>query len=234
MRKRFIAITILCVMLFSGCVKSVDISPKENTLIAEYAAGLLIKNSNYYKDRYYFWDEEDVSQEIPSENESSQDETDEAPSTINPDDKPTDVVEKELAKVFGLSQVALKYDSYVVVDRYNADPEGYFELVAETGYDFVVVKYVLSNNTGNDLIVDNSTKSIIVKAGINNEYMYNNYDASILLNDLTNLKNVKIASGDKFEAVIIFMVPSDVATSIEKFSFTVLSGDTKSQEIFIK
>ena len=234
MRKRFIAITILCIMLFSGCVKGVDISPKENTLIAEYAAGLLIKNSNYYKDRYYFWDEEDVSQEIPSENESSQDETDEAPSTINPDDKPTDVVEKELAKVFGLSQVALKYDSYVVVDRYNADPEGYFELVAETGYDFVVVKYILSNNTGNDIVVDNSSKNIIVKAGINNTYMYNNYDASIMLNDLTNLKNVNVSAGGNFEAVIIFMVPSYVATSIEKFSFTVLSGDTKSQEIFIK
>ncbi len=225
---------ILCVMLFSGCVNSIDINSKENTLIAEYAAGLLIKNSNYYKDRYYFWDEEDVSQEIPSEDESSQDETDEAPSTINPDDKPTTEVEKELAKVFGLSQVALKYDTYTVVDRYNADPEGYFELVAEPGYDFVVVKYILSNNTSNDIIVDNSSKDILVKAGFNKEYVYNNYDASILLNDLTHLKNVKIAAGDKYEAVIIFMVPSFVTDSIETFSFVVTSGDSKTQEIFIK
>lgn len=133
-----------------------------------------------------------------------------------------------------MSQATLKYDSYTVVDRYNADPEGYFELVAEPGCEFVVVKYILSNSTGSDVVVDNSSKNIIVKAGINKEYMYNNYDASILLNDLTNLKKVKIAAGDKFEAVIIFMVPSDVASSIEKFSFTVLSGDEKSQEIFIK
>ena len=97
MRKNIIAIMILCVMLFSGCVNSIDINSKENTLIAEYAAGLLIKNSNFYKDRYYFWDEEDVSQEIPSESESSQDGTEESPSTINPNDKPTSEVEKELA-----------------------------------------------------------------------------------------------------------------------------------------
>ena len=220
-------------MLFGGCVKSIDIDSKENALIAEYAAGLLIKNSNYYKDRYYFWDEEDVSQELPSETESSQDDTDESPSTINPDDKPADKIEKELAKVFGLSQATLKYDSYTIVDRYNADPEGYFELVAEPGYDFVVVKYVLSNNTGNDIVLDNSSKDILVKAGFNNEYVYNNYDASILLNDITHLKNVKIAAGDKYEAVIIFMIPSFVTDSIETFSFTVTSGEERSQEIYI-
>ena len=234
MRKNFIVIMIICAMLFGGCVKSVDISSKENSLIAEYAAGLLIKNSNYYKDRYYFWDEEDVSQEVPSEDESSQEETDESPSTINPDDKPDNEVEKELAKVFNLSQATLKYDGYVVVDRYNADPEGYFELVAEPGYDFVVVKYIVNNNGSEDIVVDNSSKNIIVKAGINKEYYYNNYDASILLNDLTNLKNVKIAAGDKFEAVIMFMIPSDISSSIEKFSFTVMSGESKSQEIFVK
>ena len=229
MKKRLSVIIILCViLLLTGCSKSSGEDSKINDLVAEYAAGVLIAYSD--SGRYVIKETEKPDETVmPSETESesqtvSEPETTSAgPGTSSgqgdiPEPSTEDKGELDLSELFATSPVQIECMGYNVTQTYNADPEGYFELSAENGYTFVSVNFRLSNNTGEAVVVNTHKPGIILKGVFNKEYRYNNYDASILMNDLTGLRDVQIGAGEYYDAVVIFMIPSDVAENIQSFS----------------
>lgn len=245
---------ILCLTLLCGCSMGVELDSQQNNLVAEYAAGVLIKHSYNHSNRYEFSASEDETEEEPTvEPEKPTDESEtKEPETTEPE-KPTDEDESkpeestpseeettggseetttapkefEFEEVLGLENVSVKCDGYEVTESLDADPEGFFVLNAETGYKFVVVNFTLTNTSEETVTVNTADDNIILKSSFNKDYKYNNYDASILKNDLTGLKDVSIEAGAEYKAVTIFMVPADVADSIDTFILTVASDDVE-------
>lgn len=230
----------------------VDLDSEQNNLIAEYAAGVLIKHSYNHSNRYEFSASEDETEEEPTvepekptdegetvepEKPSGEDETKKPDKPTEEDEskpeKPTSSEEEtttapeefKFEEVLGFENISVECDGYEVTESLDADPNGLFELVAETGYKFVVVNYMLTNTSEEEITVNTADKNIILKACFNNDYKYNNYDASILGNDLTVLKDVLIKAGAEYKAVTIFMVPEDVVDSIDSFIITVASDN---------
>lgn len=219
----------------------VELDSKQNNLVAEYAAGVLIKYSYNHSNRYKFSDEElDEEDATEPDEPTSEDETTEPPTTsenetstsenettdADDNNKETEQPEElQLEQVLGLENVSVKCDGYEVIEEMDADPEGYFVLTAESGYKFVVLNFILTNMSDEAVTVNTVDRNIILKAAFNEKYKYNNYDASILRNDLTMLKNVTIDAGSDYKAVAIFMIPEDVADSIESFVVMIASDD---------
>ena len=268
MKRRFLCISILCILLLSGCKIGVDLDSKENALIAEYAAGVMIMHSHYYDDRYdkpwmYNTETEEPSEEESSEEEPTTEEpTTEEPTTKEPtteepttsegekpsqdadnpsggsegekpsgdsddkpsqggNEKPTGEPETEapeelnLTEVFGTHPVEVSYVDYLVCDSYDVDPDGFFEIVPEKGNAFLVLNFTLNNRSFVKQTVSTGSEEIIVRLTVNDEEKYNNYDASMLMNDLTSLKEVTLESKEVYNAVIIYMIPTEIADNID-------------------
>ena len=207
----------------------VDLDSEQNNLIAEYAAGVLIKHSYNHSNRYEFSASEDETEEEPTvepEKPTDEGETVEPEKPTSSEEETTTAPEEiKFEEVLGFENISVECDGYEVTESLDADPNGLFELVAETGYKFVVVNYMLTNTSEEEITVNTADKNIILKACFNNDYKYNNYDASILGNDLTVSKDVLIEAGAEYKAVTIFMVPEDVVDSIDSFIITVASDN---------
>lgn len=248
MKKKFIFIMFLCLTLLCGCSMGVELDAQQNNLVAEYVAGVLINHSYNHSNRYEFSESENESEEATTdepekptvesettepeqptgEDESKPGET--TPSedeTTGKEETTTAPKEFEFEEILGLENISVKCDGYEITESMDADPEGFFVLDAETGYEFVIVNFILTNTSEQVATINTADKNIVLKARFNKEYKYNNYDASILKNDLTGLKDVEIESGAEYKAVTVFMIPTDVADSIDNFILTVASDDVE-------
>ncbi len=220
----------------------VELNLQQNNMVAEYAAGVLVKYSYNHSNRYglSLSDEDEpgseqettepeqpTSEDETTEPSVSQDETTEQPTTSDDNKETTEAVEEfKLEQVLGLENITVKCDGYEVMESIDADPEGYFVLDAESGYEFVVVNFTLTNTSDETVMVSTADSNIILKGTFNEKYRYNNYDASILRNDLTVLKDTEIEGGAEYKAVAIFMVPADVSESIESFVIKIASDSS--------
>ena len=228
MKNKF-KVLIIFTMIFTfltGCAKVKDLTPEENGIIAEYAAGVLLKYSPVYKDKY-----EDLSDDFVStipdqfETESSTEETtsdneeetttasgDSDNPTIKPSDEPdseqessTEEVEWHIEKEMGLEPLTMKFDSYVVTNEYPDDEDAIFTFTAEEGYTFLVLKFQLHNDTSQKVTINNHDKRPAIKAYINDNQPIYNY-ANLMMNDITALKDVTVEAGDYYDGIIVYMV----------------------------
>lgn len=244
----------------------VELDSKENDLIAEYAAGVVLLHSHYYNDRYdkpwmYESENEEPTTEIPTmEDPTTEEPTTEAPTIEEPttdeggtkedDTKPNDSTnestdkepssggqsgenvtteppteeeELDLTEVFGTHPVRVSYVDYTVCTSYDVDPDGFFEILPDKGCSFLVLNFTLNNRSFVSQTVSTLDKELIIKLTINDEEKFNNYDASMLMNDLTVLKDTTLESGEEYKAVIIYMIPTEVAENIDSMFIEVAS-----------
>ncbi len=238
----------------------VELDSKENDLIAEYAAGVVLLHSHYYNDRYdkpwmYESENEEPTTEIPTmEDPTTEEPTTEAPTIEAPTieepttdeggtnestekepssggqsgenvttEPPTEEEELDLTEVFGTHPVRVSYVDYTVCTSYDVDPDGFFEIIPDKGCSFLVLNFTLNNRSFVSQTVSTLDKELIIKLTINDEEKFNNYDASMLMNDLTVLKDTTLESGEEYKAVIIYMIPTEVAENIDSMFIEVAS-----------
>lgn len=270
MKKSIVVLLILCMLLFSGCSMGVDLDAKENDLVAEFAAGILIPYSYLYEDRYDTWktteeettapgeeptipdEEPTIPDEEPTE-DVTEDSTEDATGEVgtgedgtgegNPVIKPSDEnpsqgndpdkTKLELCEVFGTHPVEIIYTGYEVCEGYDI-AGGLFEITPEHGCKFVVVKFNVHNKSFEDKIISTVDKEVIIRGIFNGNTRTNNYDTAVVANDLTVLKDVKLESAEKYEAVLFFMVPSDVADNIDSLVLEVANNMDQKGQLIIK
>ena len=281
MKKSFLLVVILCIGMLTGCKMGVDLDSKENDLIAEYAAGVVLLHSHYYQDRYekpWTYQEETESptedyeeptiEEPTVEKPTSGEPSTEKPTTDNPgqnesetSEKPTsdgekpttdgenptggekptgeqptgngeggngekpteEPVELNLTEAFGTHPVEVKYVDYTVCDSIDVDPDGFFEILPDKGCSFLVLNFTLNNRSFVRQTVNTADDGIIIRLTINEEDKYNNYDASMLMNDLTVLSNVTLESKEEYPVVIVYMIPTEEVDNIESMYIEVAS-----------
>ena len=73
----------------------------------------------------------------------------------------------------------------------------------------------------NDTLYEEYMRSVLGYQPMNNyqNTYYNNY-ANLMLNDITNLKNVTIKAGETQDGILVFMVPEDKVTEIKSIVLT--------------
>lgn len=163
----------LCLVLIglsislTGCMDIKDLSEDKIDLVAEYAAGVLLRYSDQYEYRLITGDQ--TEQEQGDVSEAVNPETDPTPSTV-PDAgssvaaggttgtaEPTEAPEVPLDELYHLEGVRVSYDSYEFTKRY-----GNTQIRAEQGETLLVVSFHLQNTSGSEKKVSLMDRSRIV------------------------------------------------------------------------
>lgn len=231
MKKRitFITFFIVMAMILTGCTKEIDITTEQNDIVAEYIAGILVKNSYFYMDKYedlketYAYEDES---EPETETETITPETEPETPVINPSDDPdmpTSETETSsdgkwhVAEAIGLSPLEIEYVSYDITNEYPKDEESLFSFTAEYGYTFIVLNFKLYNNTEEAVTVNNSRLKPAIKLYINDFAPTYNY-GNLMFNDITNLKEVTVNSESSYDGIIVFMVDEEFTKDIKSMA----------------
>lgn len=223
-KNRLLLSAIILALFLTGCT-STNFDTNTSNIVAEYVAGTLVKYSYDYKDRYtdlsdkLVFEDETIPEESTSEEES---ETETEKPAIDPVDESTSNSKEEesttagdgtwaIGNILKLDPLTVKYSNYTTSDTISVGE--IFEMEADEGNMFVVVNFAIINKSDKSVTVNNSTDKTVVKLYVN-EKPYINH-ASLVLNDITNLKDVKIDAGNSYDGVIIFMLPKEEIKDIK-------------------
>lgn len=239
----FMFVFLLAGSLFTGCGKVIDLTDEQTTLIAEYAAELLLKYDVNYVDRMEDGEKElkEQSQDKPPE-ETMQDTVTEADTTVATS-KPepaenTDMqsdkgsggesaeVVDDIAGIVGMDGVSITYKDYLVTQHYpTKDAEGEFiYLDASKGYQLLVLQFNVVNKTEKEVSLS------LLDKGIGYQIICNGSHAAdpmltILMNDLGTL-DTTLEPGKEMEAVLVFQIADSMKDSLDSIQLKVNYNDT--------
>ncbi len=246
-------IAAMCLALFlvvalCGCGNDIKLDDQENDMVAEYVAGVMLKYSrenisDYQKLKNDMAQRETASGGQNNNQKPSGGQNNETNSSHNDgssqggssnsgqDDNvihaPVADVMGTLAKDLGLEGMSVAYSSYSMGNSYS--PDGLFSVTANSGCKVFAFEFAIKNETDSDAEVNTSSSSIRFKLDIGGKKIIQS--SSLLLNDMTNLRDVKIEAKDTYNAVVIFQVPSSDAEDISDMSVYVYSSGKEIGEV---
>lgn len=230
--KRILLITIIAALLCTGCGLTSEISPDEeqNELIAEYAAGVMLKYSyknewNYTKVRNAMEGTGTHSTTSPTKSGTNTQPTSstKAPETTTTTAAVTTDPMQLLAKGLGFNGASINYTKYYVGTAYP-EKELVLSVAAPAGKKVVAVELEISNDSSGPLVCNTKNTPVAVKLSLNGTEYQEYY--TILSNDLINLDNISVAPNAKYTAVAVFMVPEASVAQITGLSLNVSSSGT--------
>lgn len=213
MKRKLFAISLICVFMLTGCTKAIELTEDQDALVAEAAAGVLVRNSYKYKSKYSDYNYKNKPQEATAEPESQTPEETEQETDASGKDEKT-LMLSTASKALGIEPAEVSFKECKIVDEYPDDPDALFTAKPEDGFKFIVAVFNIHNpDTASMKIntVDNKTLFRLTA----NKMTVNNF-ATLLTNDITRLSDVEIKPGGDYEAVAVFMVSEEVAASYDK------------------
>jgi len=239
-------IAAMCLALFlvvalCGCGKDIKPDDQENDKMAEYIAGVMLKYSRENISDYQKLRNDLAQQETSgggqnnnqkpssgqnnetnsnSNNGSSNGSSSNSGQGDNVIHAPVADVMGTMAKDLGLEGMTVSYSSYSMGNSYS--PDGLFSVTANSGCKVFAFEFAIKNENDSDAEVDTSSSSIKFKLDIGGKKIIQS--SSLLLNDMTNLRDVKIKAKDTYKAVVIFQVPLSDSENISDMSVYVYSS----------
>ena len=238
--KRIIAygMIMLLSLNLSGCglAASTGLSENEEELVAEYAAGVLMR---YIADKkgglgnprptpapIVVPPADEMEAPVDTEDITSSDDTfdDELPDTDSAADMPEDmaggiaVPDKGLAETLELEGFEVEYTGYEVADIYPPTEEGVlaFSMQAEEGKQLLVLHFDVTNTSSEDKLCDVLNKNVKFRITVNGGSRINE-QMTILLNDLKSYSDT-VPAGQKVDTVLVFEVAPSVTEQISSLS----------------
>lgn len=210
---RLFALMLACTGLLTGCgEKMYELTEKEEEVIVQYAAYVLGKHNIYQKDgmvklepeEYRDTQEEDSQSEMPES---------EAQEGGNSEGQAQEVQSVALSAIAGQDgAVTFQYLGYETVKEY-AEGE-YFSLEAGEGKAFVLMHFVMKNDTEQDVNVNFMKTSPDFYCKINGDQVYAG-EKSLANQDLSTFLGT-LKGGEELEVVLLFEVPEGVSGSISE------------------
>lgn len=214
---------VLCLVLIglsislTGCMDIKDLSEDKIDLVAEYAAGVLLRYSDQYEYRLITADQ--TEQEQGDVSDAVNPEADPVPSIVPDADsstaaggttgtaEPTEAPEVPLDELYHLDGVQVSYDSYEFTKRY-----GNTQIRAEQGETLLVVSFDLQNTSGSDKKVSLMDRSRIVYTL---DVDGSQYAPEIIMlpNGGLNYFKGTIAEGETETAVLVFRMGQERAAA---------------------
>ena len=200
-------------LLTAGCGEMPDLTQEETDLIAEYAAGMLLKydrDINRLVDTSMY--EEEVEEEvILPEEEEEPTETEEEESTSVVDvsqDEETEPTVSSVEQYYGVPNVMITYTGYEVSDSYPPSSEGedlVFSMEASSGTQLLVLKFNAQNLSGEDQNLNMLGYGARFRVSVNGESSKGAL-ATMLVNDMQTYNDV-IPANSAVELVSIVEIP---------------------------
>ncbi|MDE6435482.1 MAG: DUF4352 domain-containing protein [Lachnospiraceae bacterium] len=224
---------ILCCVMLTGCNDVIDLTEEQSTMIAEYAAGLLLKYDLNYEDRIAEGMQEAKTEEGSAETEeeaATEEETEEPEKGVS-EKKPVEVeevsvgTEHDIAKIVGIEGASITFKDYQVMDQYpttDGDDESIY-LEASNGYKLLVVRFNVTNTTED--VVDIS----LLDSSIDYRIVCNGSKAAdpmltILMDDLGTLET-SVKPDEDQEAVLIFQISENIKDTLDTIELKVDYND---------
>ncbi|MCR4656572.1 MAG: hypothetical protein K5770_10145 [Lachnospiraceae bacterium] len=253
---------VLAGSLLSGCnsdeaiILADENEDAQLELVAEYAAGLLLKYDKSHANgltvavpqQPVMEDPVDISPPTPAEieemseggldptvnvsNDGPQGSTQEQGNT---EEEETPVVSESggsIADALGIPGFDVTYTGYEAVDVYPEDSSNedvvLFSLTAEEGQKLLILHFDLSNFSGEDAECAPINKEAKIRLIIN-ETDRLNQQMTILMNDLKSFDDI-LAAGETRDTVLVFYLDEDMQDSIESMSLLII--DTEGEHRF--
>lgn len=225
-QKRYLLICIAAMMLFlTGCGDGLyELTAEEEDLIIHSAAYYVAKHNIQQKDGLTGIP---VPEEETEDSESSEEETEDSNTDSSSGDgqsKPADDSEEVvfLAELIGHeNDLKVSYEGSYVADSYM-EGSAYF-VDADAGKTFYVMKFKLTNTTDQDVVVNNATKSPIVK--LVSEAVTVKSEVTFLTSDFSTYQGT-IGAGESVETILLFEVSETVAEQISAPTLEITIGNS--------
>ena len=224
--------TVLAVSVLSltGCADIKNLSEEQENEIAEYAAGVLLQNSDKYPYRLITKKEKEVTETptpmpatpTPTPTSAAAQASD-APQESQPEQTaaaPEDSKKQvSLDDLYHLKGVSVLYTSYRLADKYGSS-----QIRAEQGKKLLVAEFSLKNNSGAKKKVKLIDRRKITYQ-LNVDGTTYSPQISLLENQLDYLETV-IAKGKSQKAVLVFQVDKN-ATNASSIDLSIEEGNNK-------
>lgn len=221
-------ISIACVL--TGCGKKMpELTEEENQMIAEYAAGMLLKYDKGYNNRLvdtsaYEVTEEDISEQTEEMAEEEQTKAEPVEETEVIDvSQDEETVFSTIEAYYGIQDVTFQYTGYELTDSYPSAAEGedlFFAMDATEGTELLVLKFTAINTSNSDVALNMIEHGARFRVSVNGEAGKGAL-ATMLLDDLQTYDDV-ISAGSSVELVSIVEIPQ--GTNINSIEF-ILRGN---------
>ena len=220
--KRFLCIGVaMMLLLLTGCgTQLYELTAEEEELIVHSAAYFVAKHNIQQKDGVNgvpLPDSFEEETESEAETESEGDASGETGESSKPADE--GVV---LAELIGHKDtLKVSYEGSYVSNSYK---EGNAYIVdAEKGKTFYVMKFKLTNTTGQDVEVNNATKSPVVK--LVSDAVTVKSEVTFLTSDFSTYQGT-IKAGESVETILLFEVSEAVAEKITAPTLQITVGNS--------
>lgn len=242
MRRGKIAVIILMVLTFTGCMKQYDVPEDKGDAISEYMAGVLLQGDSGYKDKLL--SEEVLGIETPDDGNHGEEDADITPSitptpsvTTMPSDHSGEDIKNgskgssdqegqqyNLTQVIGVKDFNISYVSKKLVNQYPESANSLdFSLEPRTGDEFLVITFKVENplNTqrGFNLMQRNIEYHLTDDEGTNYLPLF-----TLLVNDMQYI-DVTVSGNQSETGVLIFELPHN--KKLTKSMLTVSNGSKK-------
>lgn len=229
-------IQMLCLVLIvlsislTGCMDVKDLPEEKADLVAEYAAGVLLRYSDQYERRLITKEQAEVQQEDQSASTTPEAEPTASivPDTASPAAvdgttgtvEPTAVPEVSLDELYHLDGIQVSYNSYEFAKRYGST-----QIRAEKGETLLVVSFGLKNISGSKKKASLMDRDKIVYTLDVDGSQYSP-EINMLLNGGLNYFEDTIAKGKTETAVLIFRMDQE-RTSASSITLTIEEESNK-------
>lgn len=230
------ACTFLCgvivVGLLAGCGSTMpDLTQEETDLISEYAVGVLLKYDKKNGSRLVDTSEyenvvEEVPEEIPDVEQEPEPEIPENDTEVVDVSQDVEAVSppSTIEEYYGIDGVTFQYLGYELADSYPPEADGadvFFAMDATEGSQLLVLRFMATNTTSSDLILNMMDYGVRFRVSVNGEAGQSAL-TTMLLNDLQSYKDV-LPAGYSVELVSIVEVPK--SSPVETIDFILRGGD---------
>ena len=228
------AIILSCSII--GCQK-LSYKQEEEQLMIDYMVNAVLEHDiNYHGELKYVeieteetttWNSEEDSttskneETTPSQGGSSEETTTKPPSIV---------VETDMNNILGIPGIDVTYVDYVITDKYPEE-NSFASMMAADGTNLIVLKFNVTNVTGEDIYLNMIEKNIKFKGIFNSQVKAN--DQTTLLPDAFNKYVGTIMSGETKELVLIYIVNEKSLTTVSTIKLEIKNGD-KTDTIILK
>lgn len=225
----------------TGCGQNemVELSEEQQTQVAEYAAGLLLKYASNYHSRLVDSEEELIAladkrahkEELQAKaNAMKQQEAQEEQAAEVSNNQSTGVVDMSgdsaanvtMEDILDTVSVTITYNGYELLDSYPEESEDnyVFAMDATQGNKLLVMHFTMTNVTAESMEVDIASAGCKFLCKVNGEG-YHNVLTTMLLNDLAAYKGT-VDAGTSQDVVLVLEVPED--TQIQSLELLMKKG----------
>lgn len=231
MKKRVVCGMIgLCSMLLCGCGSYPDLTESQQAMVAEYAAGVLLKHSETANYRLVEIDEMNVNDEsideVVEENNGKE-------NVVVPDNnigslEDEILIDEEssqtMEELLGLDGITIKFDSYSVVDSYPEESDVYFSLDASEGCKLLIIKYNFTNHLDKMKEIDVMQYSPIFKVSLDGT-VFQTVLPTMLLDDMSTYTG-DMESGENLKLVLVSEWKEEEIAEMSNLSLYVKTEET--------